>query len=721
VARQECDVTTPSAQELGAIASNTKHFATAFIVLLIASLSSVALHGFDYPYLNNTIHVPIVLDYARSAEGPADLFTRSLDRFVSSFWVALSYVATESNIYALFLGIHLAVRLLFGFLIWRIACLLGGDKPVTLALACFLLFFDSFLGGSLVGHNDFLAPYLTQSEVVIPIILASWWLTLRNRYLGAAGLLGLAFNVNAFIAIWSSLAAGLAMIVDRRQHATFAVLRTAVLMTAVFAAVASPTIIWILSALGDVRPHPDFGFGQYLRERFPYHTFIDVQVPETITSLLFFAAGMAALAHIGGSWTSRQRSVVWSLLCGLMAVFVFGMILPYVSDERLLLVLFPLRMDTYIVLLIGIAVVAWAAKAYAGDDARQLPYAMIGLFSLVNSNVALLLLSVIGAANRPVRLRTPRSWLLGLWIAVAAAHLIFGRPVALSAEPPALAAFTLVLQGAIVAFFLARRENAIAESFIFVSVCALGVYPSLDGLLATALVAGVYAAALLYACGLRPRPILALTAPVLLAIGALPSAVRVSLLVVVMAMPVAARYAVPFLSTRAFRRGGINTGVAYAVLAVLVVLGAADMARRGGLSRNPEQARLHSEAQLWARQNIPPHETLLAVGAENFSTLSRRPVWVDWKWGNTILWAPELYATWSSRWEEVRSIQSLADAQALADREDIDYIVIKKSRVPVTDLPAHCILFENDVYAIVTTCLADLKSPASANATSARP
>ena len=111
-------------------------------------MSSVALHGFDYPTNNNIFHVPIVLDYARSAEGPADLFTKSLDRYVSGFWIALSPMVTESNIYALFLGIHVIVRFCFGFMIWRIVSLLGGNRPVTVALACFVLFFDPFLCAS---------------------------------------------------------------------------------------------------------------------------------------------------------------------------------------------------------------------------------------------------------------------------------------------------------------------------------------------------------------------------------------------------------------------------------------------------------------------------------------------------------------------------------------------------------------------------------------------
>ncbi len=66
--------------------------------LLFLAWTSVMLPGFAFPMINNFFHVPIVLDYAASAEGPHDAFVASLGNFVSLFWPALGLVATEGNI-----------------------------------------------------------------------------------------------------------------------------------------------------------------------------------------------------------------------------------------------------------------------------------------------------------------------------------------------------------------------------------------------------------------------------------------------------------------------------------------------------------------------------------------------------------------------------------------------------------------------------------------------
>jgi hypothetical protein len=361
-------------------------------------------------------------------------------------------------------------------------------------------------------------------------------------------------------------------------------------------------------------------------------------------------------------------------------------------------------MDTYIVFLLGIVMVAWAADAHAREDAQQIPYSMIGLFSLVNGNVALLLLSVIAAGDRTAKLPVWRFWPVGLWIAVAVTHLISGQPVALSAQSPDLAAITMAMQGAVVVYFLARNENSIAASFVFLSICALGVYPVIGNTLSYVVVTGVYAAALLYGYGMRPRPVLALIAPLLFAIDSIPSVNRIALLFGILLMPLTAKYAVPFLSKRVLARARINFVVVYVMLAAFVLIGAADVARRGGLSRHPEEARDLAEAQLWARRNIPAHTTILAIGVNNFSTLSRRPVWVDWKSGAMVCWAPEIYATWSSRWAEIKRIRSVAAAQILAETEGLEYIVFDKDRVSSAGAPVQCVLFENEGYWIMKSC-----------------
>jgi hypothetical protein len=663
------------------------------------------LGGFIYGWGSNVFHVPIVLDYARSAEGPADLFTKSLDNFVSGFWWALSLVATESNIFPLFLGIHILLRFLIVFVIWRIANLIGGSSPVTLPLACFLLFFDTFLGDSPVGENEILSPLLSHSQAVVPIVLGSWWLMLRGRYFGAAGLLGLAFNVNAFVAVWAGLAAGVALFIDRRDRDFREVAGTAVVMVGIFALVAVPTAVWIGSTIVEARPYPAFSFRQYLREYYPFHHFIDEQIPDTIRMVLFIFTGFITLNYASAGWSGRSRTVIWSLLCTLSAIFAFGMVLPYVTDMRLLLLLFPLRMDGYVILLLGIVIVAWAASAFAEEDVEQIPYAMIGLFSLANGNVALLLFSIIAAASeRRPNSSVWRTWTLGLWIAVMATHLISGQPVSLTVQSSVISVLYLILQGAVVAYFFARNNKSITDSVLFVSVSALGVYPMIDDTLSYLVVAGVYTTAIIYVYGVRPRLLFALLAPSLLAVSSITSLDRIAILIGLLLMLPAAMYAVPFLSRRVFTRIGMNVGGVYVMLAAFAVLGPADMAKRGGLSRTPEDTRNRTEAAQWARRNIPAHSTILTVGIGSFSSLSRRPVWVDSKTGAMVKWAPDSYTTWSSRFAELERVRSVVDAVKLAEREGIDYIVFSKDKVARTRIPERCALFENAGFWIINTC-----------------
>ena len=80
------------------------------VLLLIATALSISLMGFEFPNGNNAIHVPIVLDYAGSDEGPHDAFHQSLKDYYSGFWILLSLFVNEDNIYQTFLVFHFLPR-----------------------------------------------------------------------------------------------------------------------------------------------------------------------------------------------------------------------------------------------------------------------------------------------------------------------------------------------------------------------------------------------------------------------------------------------------------------------------------------------------------------------------------------------------------------------------------------------------------------------------------
>src|SRR5690606_5183869 len=70
----------------------------------------------------------------------------------------------------------------------------------------------------------------------------------------------------------------------------------------------------------------------------------------------------------------------------------------------------------------------------------------------------------------------------------------------------------------------------------------------------------------------------------------------------------------------------------------------------------------------WLREHpqrgpvLVPAEADRALGMQNFQLNARSSVWVDWKLGAAVMWAPSFHATWSPRF---RAVQRLAGDDAL--------------------------------------------------------
>src|SRR5205085_393584 len=120
-----------AAMEIGRIAA----------ILLAATAANLLLQGFEFPNYNNFFHIPIVLDYAGSAEGPHDAFHRSLASYASMLWPLLAQVADEANVFTLFFAIYAlnrAALLMFLFLAAR-ELLPGHDRLVAAGVGAIVL------------------------------------------------------------------------------------------------------------------------------------------------------------------------------------------------------------------------------------------------------------------------------------------------------------------------------------------------------------------------------------------------------------------------------------------------------------------------------------------------------------------------------------------------------------------------------------------------------
>jgi hypothetical protein len=675
------------------------------LVLAVATLASTAWQGFDFPVDNNTFHVPILLDYAGSAEGPHDAVTGSLGRYVSLFWQVLAPVATERNLFALFLTLHIAVRFATAFFVWRLAVALGGASRLSVAFAGVFLFLDSFVGRSPLGRNEILEGYLTHSQVVIPVVLAAWLLAVRERPRAAGAVMGLAFNINAFAAIWGALALGAAMIVRARHRDQAAALKDIAASAGLYLILAAPTVVWIVLAVAEVPPHAPFSHGAFLREYYGYHYFIDMQWKEAAVFLLAALVGLALTARAAAHWDEARRETVLCLYGAYGAVVAFGAGAPYVIDHRLLFALNPMRMDAYLLILIGVVVLAWCIAAFRAPDRAERAAAVIALMGLADGNLALLAGACLlpgGGALKGVG----RRWIAVLSGAVALAHLGFGSAPVIDGQAGPMAVFWFLLQAGAILYLLMKAGAGLEEAAALIALALGAMAPGTGSGLALALALCVYGAAFALLLGAPGRRALALAAAGLaLALIALSAPLPwLGAALAALLVPVLSLLPLPWPGRLPEPPASSEGAFVSVLLAALVAAGGLQMAARGGLSSQPAEMRAFTDVQLWARGATPPGTVFLPVGVSGFSVLSRRPVWTDWQSGGMVMWAPEAHETWWRRWRRLRAVASVDAARRLAVAEGITYIVFDMAKVAPRGLPARCIAYRNARFWVLGPC-----------------
>lgn len=587
-------------------------------LLLILAWTSVLLPGFAFPWANNVFHLPIALDYAGSVEGPHDAFTRSLDNFVSGFWLVFRLFTTEGNAFTVFFIAHLIARLGFVAGVYGVGRSLGADRLAAVALAGLAGIAPIFKGVSIVGHTETLATYLSHTGFAVAMLPLCWWLLLRGRWIAGACAIGLLFNVNAFLSIWSAVAALAAFWAARRSIAD--PWPRLLLCGLGYGLFALPTALWTLSTVA--QPSPPIDFRAYLLYRSPIHTFVHVQWAALARYMAFLAAASVAV------WTAtrelgRHGRVLWALFAAYGVVFLAGIPLPYLTGSRLLLNLYPLRIDAVINVAIAAITLGWAGRRLA-DERDGLPLA-----------IALTLLT--GTVIAPL-------WLL---------H-VHARRTNRGTVP------LVVMACAAIMFAGLRLSPDMGDDFLPLLVIFAG--------------AGLCAAAASGALAVVPAA-LALT----ISIGCVPgplslwAAVAVALLGLLLALPGVALVprAAALISAPATLLGG--------VLAIGLAL-SAYAAWRGSVERPDADLGPSREAQVWFRRHTAPDTEFLPIGIEGFGLLSRRPAWVDVQAGSAVMWKPAYLAEWWPRMHAVDACRTDSCYVDLARRNRIRWIVAPASR-----------------------------------------
>ncbi len=691
---------------------------SAVAVLFAGSAAlSIAAQGFYFPLSNNTFHVPIVLDYYGSSEGPHDVFHLALRNYVSWFWILLSTFVTERTIYGAFLTIHVIARFVILALLFEIVRTItprADRKLAALAVAAipFFMFTNAF---SPVGRHEVFPNYLTQSHVVTIFVLVSWLLALRQKWYWAAAALGLGLNVSTFVCIWSAAALGGARLWACRGSSAARLARDGLSMFAAFVLFALPSLIWIGSTVFDSsNQQTAYDFRDFLLEYFPLHNFIHVQ-PAQAAKLVLIATIVAIHLRVVSPITSyRAQGVLFGLFAGLCTVFAIGAALPYVTGERLLLLLYPLRSDGFLVFLLLLLVVVRLALTSGGRTTSVSPYPVLSFFALVHGNLPLLLATATWDALHERKMgnagRVAAAAGCGLPILYAAlSGQVLVHPITLPED--AIAAEDLSLHWIVTMAAVAAVPTLLRHERQRAAVGALTCLHMIVGFAAAAhLIETVWplaclygATALLFMRDEWPRFVDYACAAMAAGIALFLTATHTNEL-----RPVLITAAVMGALGLAAERWDITTAAIRwpSALAALLLItfglsGFSNFISSRSLSSLSEHQTSWFAAQRWARANTPRDAMFLTPPRQNaFATLSRRPVWVDWKSGAASMWWPDYYPVWSRRLKQVRSLETLKEWAGYAQTNDIDFIVFAVDTLDEAEVELTPFIYRNRHYGI---------------------
>jgi hypothetical protein len=326
----------------------------------IGALVSTIATGHLVGVRNDIYFLPILTALYDEPQFASDLYIQSLRHYSSGFWQLLSGVEKHLDSYWLLLFLSFLSRMLTfaGFL----ACssLLGIRRWKHALFLTTLLCATSFLRGqSLAGDGGLFINYFTHSEIDNGLTLLIFYMLLCRWLIAAIATAGLVFFINAFIGVWD---AAMILVVATAMASTGTIRWRTLLLgmsigTALASVLAAPVLINLFSNPDFGKP-PDFDYFTYLQQFWPYHfIFRESGLQQQLGLAAMVASAAAAFAALG------TRSYFFQIgLASFSAIYVIGVIVPYVTHNALILNLHLLRVSTMLQLLFVLACLVLATK-----------------------------------------------------------------------------------------------------------------------------------------------------------------------------------------------------------------------------------------------------------------------------------------------------------------------------------------------------------------------
>lgn len=642
-----------------ALAGNLSRYRTltALSFCIVAAFCATYLSGINFPEQNNRWQIPVVLDFAGSAEGPHDAYAHSFANFISLFWIAVRAVTTEANIQTMFVSIQIIGNILLACAIFALLRHVSRSALTSAFVTAFLCFCYGLWGATPFGYSEIFVTYATHTQYAATLCLFGIGLIIARRPFWAAALFGIAANVNLFMAFWGAMAAGLTLLfLDRRIG------RDQIGFALIFLLLAGPVALWGLQASAGGNPVPL----RFLHDFLAGHAY-GFDYPRALVQT--FALGIAAALAVRTALQDRAARHLGTAMLASMAVLAAGTLLPYLTDIQHAVLLHPLRFTSVVIPLTAICAGALFVDAWRKPAGDMLFPAAIALAGFM---LKLPILSIFGFALAiPRESRALR--MLGLLLSVASLLALF-LP-APEVEISSKVAFAFVLTCLILAAVATLAPASAPLPARIIAALAGGV--TVVPFSAMAGMAALLGAAAMLLCFAAPRwqRVAAATASLgclILLFSIRDDMMRLGLV----GFGILAIAFAPLLLKPVPHSGRVaKVGLAGLVL-ILMLLGLLNGAKDHFAPAPSPQQHDFLAAQRWAREHTPPDTMFLPVGVDDgFSLMSRRPVWWEESHAAAVLWQPAFYPLWSCRKAALASAVDGQDLVELSRRNGIAYII----------------------------------------------
>lgn len=652
---------------------------------IAAGLCATYLSGLNFPEQNNHWHIPIVLDFAGSAEGPHDAYNQSFANFISIFWIIVRTFTTEANIETVFVAIQLMGNALLACAIFTLLRQVSRSIWPSALVTAFLCFCYGLWGATQLGYSEIFVTYATHTQYASTLCLFGLALIVAKRPFWAAVIFGLAANLNLFMGVWGALAAGVMLLLVERRISL-----NQIGFSLLFLMLAGPVALWGLQAStgGGAVPY------SFLRDFLAGHVY-GLDYPKALAQT--FALGItAALACFTALQDPAARNHLGAAMLACMMVLAIGTLMPYLTKIPHVALLHPLRFTSVVIPMAAICAGSLFIDAWRKPWEGFLFPAAVALAGFM---LKLPVLSVFGfalaipQANRNVRIAT-------VALSMACVLALFLPAPATEFSNKSVVAFLLVCIVMATVSLLDPTDAPLPVRIVAVVLGGVTVVPF------SALIGGaaLFSLAAIVLCfGVSRWRHMASTAAGLSCLMLLISIRNDPVALCMIGLGALAVGLAPLMKSVPHIQSLAKIGLGGVVLA-LMLLGVLNGARDRFSPAPTAQQRDFLAAQWWARTHTPPDTLFMPAGVEDgFALMSRRPVWWEQSHGAAILWQPTYFPVWSCRKAALEAADTPQDMLTLSRREGVAFIVTSASEAHAYTYTyaSSSPVFRNDHYAIL--------------------